>query len=148
MEIMFCRSERIGSRLIRLVTWSRWSHVALVRGDVAIEAVWPRVRLTSTKEILATHEEVSFVPLQGAPERLTAAWNVALSQVGKSYDLPWLAGFLFRRNWAETDKWACSELVAYSLQAAGAKFFRAGYLNRVTPEDLWNLDPALLTVGE
>ena len=47
MRVLLCTTDKIGSRIIRAVTWSRWSHAAIIDGDEIIEAVWPRVRVSS-----------------------------------------------------------------------------------------------------
>lgn len=137
MQVIFCRSNKIGSRIIRFVTWSRWSHVALVNDDgMAIEAVWPRVRMVPVAEIMRTHSESHIVEVEHAPDEV---WRAALSQVGKPYDLGAVLGFLFRRDWQDASKWDCAELVAWSFAAGGRALFRETYLPRITPQHLWML---------
>lgn len=41
VQLLFTRRRHPGSALIRVATWSRWSHVALVDGDEVIEAAAP-----------------------------------------------------------------------------------------------------------
>ena len=38
MRVLLCTTDKIGSRIIRAVTWSRWSHAAIIDGDEIIEA--------------------------------------------------------------------------------------------------------------
>lgn len=45
MRVLFCTSKLPGAVLIRAITWSDWSHVALIDGEEAIEATWPAVRV-------------------------------------------------------------------------------------------------------
>ena len=59
--------------------------------------------------------------------------GMALQQIGKPYDWRALFGFLFHRDWTEPDSWFCSELVAWSAQQGGARWFRSDALNRITP---------------
>ena len=48
MKVLFCTSNKIGAVLIRGVTWSKWSHVAILLGDgTVVEAVYPKVRRVS-----------------------------------------------------------------------------------------------------
>lgn len=127
MKILFCRSFTVGSLLIRLLTFSRWSHSALIRDDgMAIEATWPRVRMVKAEQIIAEHDAHAFGEI-GA--RLDA-WEFAERQVGKPYDLGGLWNFMTSRDWTEDSRWFCSELVA----AACGGWRAAG---RVTPEMLW-----------
>lgn len=137
MQIAFFRSRTIGSWLIRLITWSDWSHVALVEGDMAIEATWPRVRRVPLAEIVATHAEhvLVDVPAWASADILAAARR----QIGKPYDWTALFGILLHRDWQEQDAWFCSELVAWAFGQAGAPLFRPEAMHRVTPQHLWML---------
>lgn len=132
MKVAFCRSNRLGSWLIRLLTFSKWSHVAVVFGQddtSAIEAAVPRVRFTTLDKLRRTHTTVEVRELDITPAAVL--WMVA--QVGKPYDfwalfavvMPW-------RDWMEDDKWFCSELIA---RATG--LFEDA--TRVTPQMLYLL---------
>ena len=46
MRVLFCTSKLPGAAIIRAVTWSDWSHVAIIDGEEVIEATWPAVRIT------------------------------------------------------------------------------------------------------
>lgn len=59
----------------------------------------------------------------------------AESMLGKEYDTWALIGNMFRRNWQETKKWFCSELIAYAFDKGGRLLIR-DRTNRVTPGDL------------
>lgn len=129
MRVLFCRSFSVGSILIRALTFSRWSHVALVRDDgMAIEATWPRVRMVPAEQIIAEHDAHDF----GEVAMPVDAWVWAERQVGKPYDLGGLWFFLVGRDWTDDAKWFCSELVA----AASQSWRCAG---RITPEMLWEM---------
>lgn len=135
MQVAFFRSRTIGSWLIRLVTWSEWSHVALVHEDRAIEAVWPRVREVTLAEIVAAHSEYVVVEIPASLGVLLAARE----QIGKPYDWAALIGMLIHRDWQEEGSWFCSELVAWAFARGGAPLFRPEALHRVTPQHLWML---------
>lgn len=127
MVVLFCRSRTIGSLLIRLLTFSRWSHVALVHPDgSAIEATWPRVRLVPAAQIINEHDVAELAEIRA----VSNAWEIACAQIGKPYDLSGLWFFLTRRDWQRDDKWFCSELVAY----ATGGWRSAG---RITPEIIY-----------
>lgn len=135
MRVLFCTSKLPGAALIRAVTWSQWSHVALVDGDEAIEAIWPAVRVAPLAEVIAAHSAHVIVDL---PCRLPSdVIRAARSQVGKPYDLSALFGLLMHRDWQEPDSWFCSELVAWAFAQAGSPLFRADALHRITPQHLW-----------
>lgn len=141
MRIALCRSSKIGSWIIRTLTWSSFSHSVILDGGEVIEAVWPKVRVSTLAELRSTHDEVEIVDwpnIDGDP--IIAA---ARSQVGKPYDWKALVGFLFHRDWREDDSWDCAELIAWSCESGGSPLFRPGTLNRVTPQDLWMLNPGI-----
>ena len=136
MRVLFCRSRAIGSVLIRALTFSRWSHVAVCINDTeAIEATWRYVRRVPIAQIVAHHSTSEYRELPLAKD----AVPFLLAQVGKHYDLSALFAVLMPyRNWATDDKWFCSELVA----AATELFTEA---NRVSPQMLYLLSKPIGT---
>lgn len=139
MRLIFCASQSPGSLLIRAATWSPWSHVAIVDGDDAIEAVCPTVRVSPLVEVIARHSSFAFATLPCANP--VAAINAARSQIGKPYDLKALVGMALHRDWQEDDSWFCSELVAWAIAQGGTPLFRPDAVRRVTPQHLWMLNP-------
>ena len=139
VKLLFCTSQKIGAVAIRAVTWSKYSHVALLDGDEVIEATWPAVRVAPLAEVIAAHSAHVIVDLPcHSPAEVIKA---ARSQVGKPYDLTALFGLLMHRDWQEEDRWFCSELVAWAFAQGGSPLFRADALHRVTPQLLWMLAP-------
>lgn len=139
MKIVLCKSSTVGSWLIRALTWSAWSHVAILNGEQAIEAVFPAVQLTTLAEIQAKHHECLIVDLEcGYPEE---AWAAAMGQVGAPYDWRGLIGLPLQRAWATPGRWWCSELVAWALAQGCSPKFRDEALNRITPQNIWELPP-------
>jgi len=139
MQILLCRSNTVGSWLIRAMTWSSWSHAALVNGYQCVEATWPRVREVDTMDVILRHSDFTLIDLPCANP--AAAWEAALSQVGDRYDWRALFGFLVHRDWAAPGRWFCSELVAWSFAAGGSPLFRPDLTHRVTPQMIWMLPP-------
>lgn len=135
MRVLFCTSKLPGAAIIRAVTWSDWSHVAIIDGEEVIEATWPAVRVVPLADVIAKHSRftVADIPCQD-PAAVIAA---ARSQIGKPYDLTALFGMLVRRNWQEVDAWFCSELAAWAFQQGGSPLFRPDALYRITPQHLW-----------
>lgn len=141
MKLLFCTSDLPGSVLIRAITWSKWSHVAIVDGDDVIEAVWPRVRISRLADVLAKHPSYVLVDVE-TPFNL-AIIKAARSQVFKPYDFTALFGILAHRDWEQSDAWFCSELVSWAFGQGGLSLFREDALHRITPQDLWKLAPSL-----
>lgn len=139
MQVIFCASRKIGAMAIRAVTWSKWSHVAIVDGDEVIEATWPHVRVRPLADLLTSQSRHAVVDLPCRSP--AAAIAAARSQIGKPYDLSALFGLLMHRDWQEDDRWFCSELVAWAFDQAGSPLFRPEAMHRITPEHLWMLSP-------
>lgn len=139
MRILFCRSRTVISWLIRLLTWSDWSHVVIVGPDGVntVEADWPKVYIGTLIDARRTNDIVEEREFPCANPQ--AAWEWALAQAGKRYDWTALAGFLAHRDWAYPDRWFCSELAAAALQEGGSPRFREDSIDRVTPQMLWIL---------
>ena len=138
VTVILASSSKIGGLLIRLFTWSRWSHAGILDGDKVIEAVASGgVRETSFAEFTERYKRgaVVFIPCPDSARVIAAA----RSQIGKPYDWSAIFGFVFRRDWGKPNKWVCSELVAWSFERAGYPIFRAGSTNRITPEHIWLL---------
>lgn len=129
------------SALIRLATWSSWSHVALVDGDSVIESValhgTRRLSLIDAKAN-ASRWSIVDIPCDDPMAVIFAAG----SQLGKPYDYWAVLGLGLRRNWQDDEAWFCSELIAWAFAQAGHPLFRQDALRRVTPEHLWMLAPA------
>lgn len=141
VALLFSTTNSPFSWLIRLLTWSRWSHVSIIDGDEIIQAhALQGVVAASYQEAIeaASACEMVRIPCPD-PGRVIAA---ARSQIGKGYDWAALFGFLFRRDWQDDAKWFCSELVAWSFQQAGCLLFRPDRIRRVTPEHIFMLPPA------
>ena len=144
MKILFCTSNKIGARGIRLVTWSSFSHVCIIDGQDVIEAVWPKVKVTPLGEVLNNHIHHAIVDIPSNDESVLVA---ARSQIGKKYDLTGMLGLSLHRDWQDDSAWWCSELVAWALQQGGTKLFRDEVMHRVTPQDLWKLNYKLVERG-
>jgi uncharacterized protein YycO len=135
MKLFFCTNDLPAAVAIRVFTWSDWSHVAIVDGDEIIEAVWPRVRVSKLEEAKNKYE--SWVIAEVKTRNDAEIIKAVRSQVGKPYDIGAIFGFVARRNWEKTDKWFCSELVAWAFSQANEPLFRPGTFSRVTPQHIW-----------
>jgi uncharacterized protein YycO len=135
LKLLFCTNDLPAAVAIRVFTWSDWSHVAIIDGDFLVEAVWPTVRVSSLSSAKRFYSRYCVADMPTKDDR--AVIEAARSQIGKPYDVSALFGFLARREWQKTDKWFCSELVAWSFAQGGAPLFRPGTFSRVTPQHLW-----------
>lgn len=140
MKLVFCNSNMIGSWIIRKLTFSRWSHVAIVDGENVIEAVWPKVRRSSLAHLLETHRDYEIAEID--VELDAVALSFAGSQIGKRYDWRALFGLITpTRDWERTEQWDCAELVAAAINAGSRKpLFRDKA--RVTPQMIYLLSKA------
>jgi len=135
MKLLFCTNDLPAAVAIRVFTWSDWSHVAIIDGDFLVEAVWPKVRVSKLEE--AKNKYKSWVIAEVKTRNDAEIIKAVRSQVGKPYDIGAIFGFVARRNWEKTDKWFCSELVAWAFSQANEPLFRPGTFSRVTPQHLW-----------
>lgn len=140
ITLLFTTSNHPLSAVIRATTWSRWSHVALVSGDMVIEAAAPGgVTRRPLADALAAARDYELVMLPSHdPQRIIEA---AVSQLGKPYDYSAIVGLWLHRDWQDDRRWFCSELVAWSFQQAGEPLFRPDTLRRITPQHLYMLPP-------
>lgn len=138
VSVVFCRNKKIGSLLIRLFTWSRWSHCAIINDQSVIEARMPLgVVVRPLSDFIKDYSSYEVVKFK--VESKSKVISAALSQKGKPYDYMAIIGILFKRDWQNKSKWFCSELVAWALSQGGRHLFRKERLNRATPEHIWML---------
>lgn len=146
VAVLFSTTSNPFSWLVRVLTWSQWSHVSIVDGDDVIEAhaLYGVIR-RPYYEVIETAKRYEFVRYRCSDPQ--AVIEAARSQIGKGYDWTALWAFILRRNWQEDDSWFCSELVAWAFGKGGSPLFRPGILHRVTPEHLAMLAPAVMVGG-
>ena len=130
-------NKSIISWLVKVFTWSKYSHVALVdpKTTWAIEADnthGVQYRLLSSF-FKFSPPEIRRIRHKN-PEGVIAA---AKSQIGKRYDYGFVFGWFFRRKWQDQEKWACSELIAWAAEKAGQPIFVHERMNRIVPEHLF-----------
>jgi len=140
MKLLFTRRRHIGSWIIRMVTWSEYSHVDIVLdehyliGATAFEGV-------AIQSINYRLSNASKAVLMDLPVKsLEDAIGYAKSQVGKRYDWLGVFGIGLRRNWQDEKKWSCAELVAAAADYAGQKPFDSKFHYRITPQNLLMLN--------
>jgi uncharacterized protein YycO len=125
------------SKIIRLMTWSRFSHVVLIAPD-------------RTSYIESTHGfGVREMPIDKFFEREgveigtiehpdpEAVWELAKKEIGKPYDTMYIYGWLFRRNWQDDEQWACCELIPVLAAKTGHPIFRCEECIKISPQLLY-----------
>jgi uncharacterized protein YycO len=134
--IRLVSGKGISSNIIKLGTFSEWSHVDLVTPDYQFLGA----RIDGGVQVRKPGYDIPYktqcfvdVPLNAAQEQ--RLWDFANAQVGKPYDWTAILGIAFRRDWREDDAWFCSELVAAAFEQAGRPLLQ-GLLNRITPRDI------------
>lgn len=141
--LVFCRAPTLTSWAIRVATWSRWSHVALIEGDWVIDATPKRgVAVRPLIDFETEHDDAYTIDL---PRDLGHELALQMiTQVGKPYDWTAALGLGLHRNWQKDDAWFCSELVAWAYDRIERPLFRADSMHRVTPQHLFMLQANLL----
>lgn len=149
IQILFTTNRAPFSRLIRLATWSEFSHCDLIcpdDDDLLIGSIPMKGVIThSLDERIDRSHRWAVYEVDGSAG---AAWTYAAKQLGKSYDWLGILGIAMKRDWQGDDKWFCSELVAKACLEAGAPVVNTSLrVNRITPQTLLN-SPLLRLLDE
>ena len=128
------------SKAMAWFTHGRYSHVALISpdGSEVIEASGmgqPKGVRAMSMEVWASRHP-GFVLRKIEHPFPDTVWQIASSQIGKSYDWFFLWGFLFRRDWQDPEKWVCSELIIDSCTKAGHSILSLHAPHWLTPDHL------------
>lgn len=135
-RIIFSTNNIIGSVLIRIGTWSRYSHCDFIteKGTVIGATAFGGVHEYDLAERIADSTHYAIYEVDAERDAVEAAIR---PQLGKAYDWLGCMGIAMHRDWRSDDKWFCSELIAYAFEKAGTPLVNPElYLNRVTPEAL------------
>ena len=137
VKIHFAKSNTIGGWAIRFFTWSEWNHVAIEIDDIVYDATLDGGVTSNTISHFKNRwgrTEVFEIDLPDVDQTR----DFLLQQIGKSYDISAIFGFMFRRDWDSQDRWFCSELVFIALSKGGVNFSQwlLKKSNRITPRDL------------
>jgi uncharacterized protein YycO len=75
--------------------------------------------------------------LRFAAPAIDQAFAWALTQAGKPSDFSAICGIALDRNWRDSHRWFCSELIAAAFEAVGSPLFNpSANVWRITPRDL------------
>jgi len=149
--ILFSTTDNLFSKVIKFMTWSRFSHVEWVteRGTVFGADALNGVCEVGLSERIKRASCLSLHALTMDEMQEQSFINFMEAQRGKPYDWSGIFGGALRRQWASPDKWFCSELVAAACASAGRPLLRIqeNQYNRVTPQDVYH-SPLFLNVSE
>lgn len=134
IPVIFAKTWKPISLIIRLFTWSRWSHCGIITedGKSVIESVGGKgVIVTPLLDFKRRYSKwhIAYVPVQNR----RISYQLARAEIGKEYDLKALFAIALRRDWECPDSWFCSELIAHACQG----LYRRESVSRITPECIW-----------
>jgi hypothetical protein len=135
------------SRVMAWLTHGRYTHVALVSGDgtEVIEASGmgkpEGVRMASFEVWTAKHPRYVLRKIPHPNPELV--WRITTSRLGDGYDWAYLWGWLFRRNWQDSCKWVCHELIVWACEQAGHAIIEMDDAQWLTPEHLYLISQPL-----
>lgn len=141
MKLAFYQGRSFVSRLIRFVTWGKYSHVAVILDDGRILEAWHKpsgVRWIShlgDGHQVGTLVDVFDVPELPFPHSATAA---AADMIGMKYDFAGLLGFVVRRRTQDSNRLFCSEAAVMLAAIGGVELIRA---------PAWKVSPSLLATS-
>lgn len=144
VELVFTDNKFLAARLIRAFTWSDYCHVGFYdrKNGSVIDSRSDRKGVTeyAFEDLKKDYSRILIRSLPNVPRE---ALEIARSQLGKPYDWTALAGLGLHRDWQETDKWFCSELVTWACQQTGAEVINKQSW-RVTPQDVLEVSSGAL----
>jgi uncharacterized protein YycO len=123
------------SVLIRVVTFSRWSHCGLISecGQYVYESTFLKgVQRTPLADFKQRYKKTATGQMFCVST--AEAYRIAESKIGDKYDFLACFGILFKTGWGDASAWLCSEYVAHCSQ-----LFSVKKQSSVTPEDCFRL---------
>jgi hypothetical protein len=158
MIVYYARSHTLISLLIRLFTWSPWSHVAVLEpnDEWVLEARFPRCRRVRLQTFLDDNDVV--VPKEEYCPRPDLATQWGRKQCGYDpmkpdeeseglpYDVMGVFAFMLpilwwieKRDWTRPGQWFCTEFKTFLFRMGYRNTFQEEATNRITPFLSWIL---------
>ena len=146
VKLIFSTSNDFVSRAVRLYTWSDWSHCGiLLPNDTVIDSTLSHGGVRQ-RSLEAFKQEDSVWEIREYQSLSPELIEFAKQQLNKPYDITGILGMPFRRDWQRTDRWFCSELIAWSAAQAGTPMIHKDTW-RVTPQDLYQVQEGFILAG-
>lgn len=138
MKILMISSYSLPSIFIKIFTFSKWNHTAILFDDGTVfDSVFTGggVRKMSYDEFKKHYKNIEELEL-GVADISGDGRRFAEAQVGKKYDWTAIFGIVFQnRHWEKPDRWFCSELVEATILAIGKRRFRVE-VSTLLPRDV------------
>lgn len=114
LTVIYGRNHTIGSSLLRLKMWCVFSHVGIIDGDYVIESIAKHGVIRTTIEEFKSRYTAWAIGEYLIDCDPAEAIERARSRIGCKYD--WLAilGIGLRTGWDSTNRFVCSELIAWA----------------------------------
>lgn len=144
ITLQFIGGAELSSRVIGWFSSGHLSHVDVVMPDGSLlgarsDKVGGQptgVRIRPPVYMADAERVVGFTLLGTTAVQEGVFYDFLYKQLGKEYDYEAILGFMFGRNWRETDSWICSELVAAALEKAQIVLPLYLAANKITPVSL------------
>jgi uncharacterized protein YycO len=135
LTIRFVTSNDIISALIRDKTWSDYSHVEFILDDGTTLGAHADGGVRIRPADYAVFTATKVIHLTVTDQQKAAVLTFATAQVGKPYDMDAIAGIVAHRDWRNSDKWFCSEIVTAALESGNVIKPIAMNIDRIVPRD-------------
>lgn len=135
MKVLSISSYNIGALFIKLFTFSKWNHTAVMFSDGMVFDVtfFTGVRCMPVEDYVKIYKNIDYHEVEVPLEWKARAF--AESQLGKKYDFTAIFGIIFqRRCWENYSKWFCSELAESIFIEGGKRRIRTS-VNSVLPRE-------------
>jgi hypothetical protein len=141
ITLVFTSKRSIGSILVRLFTWSSWSHVGFLTpdGDIIEAQFRGGVRRVSLSNMLKGTNKHAFVNFKDYDP--VEFQRILLTKIGSKYDIFGAIGIGLKKKLGIKDAYSCGDLIAWGFQAMGKPLFRESELVKISQEDLWRIHP-------
>lgn len=147
VSVLFTKQRSLGSYIIRLVTWSNYSHVEILLPDMNLKddflfssTAKDGVGYTRLSERLHKSSKAVIMEIDSDNFNFPLLLKFIESNMWKKYDWLGVIGIGLKRDWQSNNRWFCSEIVASALKYAGVQLFDSGFYGRITPQDLYKLN--------
>ncbi len=147
VSVLFTKQRSLGSYIIRLVTWSNYSHVEIILPDVNTgdnflfsSTAKDGVNYTRLSKRLAKSSKAVIMEIDSDNFDLALLLKFIESNLLKKYDWLGVIGIGLKRDWQSNNRWFCSEIVASALKYSGVQLFDSRFYGRITPQDLYKLN--------
>jgi uncharacterized protein YycO len=136
IKIRFVTCADLVSALIRDKTFCAYSHVEFVLDDGTTLGAHASGGVAIRPANYDVFTKIAVFAVSVSQSQKDVIFSFAQAQVGKPYDFGAIAGLVVDRDWRDTSKWFCSELVAAAFEQAEPLLRVPDSVDRITPRDL------------